>query len=133
MAAMAVVQLGFATRRAPRASHPLTSGTTSGTSASYRSADELSMTSAPCGSAAMARACSSANAPDAARNTTSHARALATLNSSHSFTPHAVGTSLPTDRGDANTRSSATGKPRVARLVRSSSPTAPVTPTMPTV
>src|SRR5437660_10397277 len=38
----------------------------------------------------------------------------------------------PADRDDANTRSSSTGKPRSASVERSTPPTSPVAPTMPT-
>jgi hypothetical protein len=107
-----------------------TSGTTSGTSGSFRQAEELSITSAP----------ASANFgaywrevfPPAEKKTMSSPDTSAVATSSTTISVSRYGTFLPAERAEAKRRSEASGKSRSANSSRIRLPTRPVAPTTPT-
>src|SRR5262245_34310595 len=110
-----------------RAAAPLISGTTSGTAGSIRNALDLSTTTAPARTAwgAYSRDC----AEPAEKNAMSvPAKAPGPTASTRRRSPFHV-IVFPTDRSEANTRSSRTGNFRSSRSLSVVWPTAPVAPT----
>ena len=123
-----VVQLGHATMpRCPFTRWPLISGTTRGTVGSMRKALDLSTTTAPALTACGAYSLDCAE--PAEKNATSTPRkASGPTCSTRIFSPLKV-TLFPTDRSEANARSSRTGNLRSSRIFSVVCPTAPVAPT----
>ncbi len=127
-----VVQFGLAmmpVRTSARACG-LTSLTMSGTSGSRRQAELLSMTVTP--AAANRGACAFDVVAPAEKMAMSRPVGSAVEASSTVISPPPQGSVLPADRAEANSRSSAIGKLRSARMSRTARPTWPVAPTMPT-
>src|SRR5580658_9011529 len=114
----------------PRKASELISGTTRGTAASMRNADELSTTTAPLPTASGAKRLEVE--PPAENNAMLTPSKLASVSSRTVSGLPRNGRVLPADREDANNRSSVTGKLRRSRHSRSSTPTAPVAPTIAT-
>ena len=85
-------------------------------------------------SCAIFSAQAAAKSPSTARKTTSISRALSKENSSTTISPNpSVRTTLPADFAEANAWRLDVGKFRLLRTPRISMPTAPVTPTTPTL
>jgi len=105
----------------------LISGTTSGTAGSMRKADELSITVAPACTASGAKRREVA-APAENSATCTPAKLSAHSSRTTSRSPRKP-SSLPAERAEANSRSSASGKRRCSRQRSNSMPTAPVAPT----
>ena len=103
------------------------SGTTSGTVGSIRNAFDLSTTTAPA-RAAMG-ACSFDCAVPAEKKAMSIPRSASGVTFSTRTASPANATLFPTERSDANARSSRTGNFRSSRIRRVISPAAPVAPT----
>src|SRR5580692_9936933 len=125
---MMAAQLGLAkiplcSRIAPG----LISGTTSGTPASIRNADELSTTTAPWRTAGGAKRFDWL--PPAENNAMSTPAKLSSVNSSTVTGFPLKGSVLPAERADANNRKLDSGKRRCSRHCINSTPTAPVAPT----
>src|SRR6185437_3702349 len=129
--AMMVEQLGLAMMpRWLRTASGLISGTTSGTVASMRKADELSTTTAPCSTASGAKRLEVL--PPAEKSATSTPRKLSSVNSRTVSGWPRKGSVLPAERAEAYRRSSFSGKRLSSRQRMSSTPTAPVAPTIAT-
>src|SRR5262245_52765302 len=128
MTVTTVVQFGLATMPwCPRTAWALISGTTSGTAGSIRNAFDLSTTTAP---ARTARgACSFDWAVPAEKKAISTPRKASGVTFSTRMESPAKVTDLPTERSDANARSSRTGNFRSSRIRSVISPAAPVAPT----
>ncbi len=109
----------------------LISGTTKGTSGSMRKAQELSITIAP---AATARGAHSRARPLPAENSAMSMRSkLLGANASTGNATPAKPKLLPAERGEAIRRRPESGNQRFSRQRISSTPTAPVAPTIATV
>src|SRR5690242_18952708 len=123
-----VVQLGLAMIPSlSRMSFGFTSGTTSGTFAFMRHAELLSITSAPA-SAAIGPYISEMSAPAANIAMSTSLNDVSSRCSTFSVLP-SYGTSLPTDRSDAKTRTVTIGNCSCARILSISQTTSPVAPT----
>ena len=125
---MMAAQFGFAMMpRWPASASGLISGTTSGTPASMRNADELSTTTAP-RAVAMGAYLRDVEPPaeKSARSTPSNELSLSSVTV---MAPPANGSFLPAERADASARTLVCGKRRFSRQLRISTPTAPVAPT----
>ncbi len=128
---MIVEQLGLAMMPlCCRTACGLISGTTSGTSAAMRNADELSTTTAPARAAIGAKRFEIA--PPAENSAMWTPPKLSSVSSRTSSAFPRKRSVFPADRAEANRRSSARGKPRRSRHSVNSTPTAPVAPTMAT-
>src|SRR3712207_3680977 len=127
-----VVQFGLAMmplRTSARACG-LTSATTRGTSGSRRQAELLSTTVTP--ASANRGACTREVEAPAEKIAMSSPVGSAVAASSTVISPSPHGSELPAERAEAKKRSSLTGNPRSARICRTTLPTWPVAPTMPT-
>src|SRR5262245_1336752 len=125
---MIAAQFGFAMMpRWPAIVSGLISGTTSGTAASMRNAEELSTTIAP-RAVAMGAYLRDVEPPaeKSARSTPSNELSFSSVTVTD---PPANGSFLPADRADASARTLECGKRRFSRQLRISTPTAPVAPT----
>src|SRR5690606_29163411 len=124
-----VEQLGLAMipRGRCAAASGLTSATTSGTSGSWRKAEELSITTAP--AAANRGACSFETSPPAANSAMSTPAGSNAARSCTSSSSSPKSTWPPAERLLASARTSDAGNRRSARIDSIASPTAPVAPT----
>src|SRR5579864_9475358 len=126
---MMAQQLGLAMMpRCVRSAARLISGTTSGTCGSMRKAEELSITVAPACTASGAKRFEVAL--PAENNATSTPWKLSAPSSRTVSCSPRNGSCLPAERAEANSRSSAKGWLRCSRQCSSSTPTAPVAPTI---
>src|SRR5829696_1079987 len=115
----------------PSRSSGLTCETTNGMVGSIRHADELSMTVAPCATAAGA-SCTEMSAPAEKRAMSTPANASGPASAISSVRP-SIETVRPAERPEARRRSSPTGNSRSLRIWIIVRPTTPVAPTTATV
>src|SRR6266571_1322011 len=130
MTRVMVVQLGLATMPGlgdPRSASGFTSGMTSGTSGSWRKAEELSTHTVPA-AATSGRTARDTVAPADHRESSTPRRCSSSSGRTGNSSPRNE-IRFPSDRGEASGTSSSAGKSRSSRVRTISRPTAPVAPT----